>query len=64
MRRVRKISEIQPTIGFTEFDIYQDYRQSFLVSELGKIYGLFPFVSLSKALGLKENSLGLLLKAK
>ena len=58
MRKIRKISDLQPTIGFTEFDIYQDYRQSFLSSELGKIYELFPFSALSKELGLKEKPLG------
>ena len=58
MRKIRKISELQPTIGFTEFDIYQDYRQSFLCSELGKIYQLFPFSELSKALKLQASALG------
>jgi len=58
MRKIRKISDLHPTIGFTEFDIYQDYRQSFLSSELGKIYELFPFSALSKELGLKEKPLG------
>jgi hypothetical protein len=58
MRKIQKISELQPTIGFTEFDIYQDYRQSFLNSELGKIYESFPLSSLSKELGLEENPLG------
>jgi hypothetical protein len=58
MRKIRKLSEIHPTIGFTEFDIYQDYRQSFLLSELGKLYELFPFAGLVKSLGLKEKPLG------
>jgi len=58
MRKIRNFSDLQPTIGFTEFDIYQDYRQSFHKSELGKVYSLFPFSALSKELGLKEKSLG------
>ena len=58
MRKIQKISDLQPTIGFTEFDIYQDYRQSFLNSELGHIYHLLPFSDLAKSLGLKENPLG------
>jgi len=58
MRKVQKFSELQPTIGFTEFDIYRDYRQSFSSSELGKIYDLFPFTALAKELGLKEKRLG------
>ncbi len=58
MRKVQKISDLQPTIGFTEFDIYRDYRQSFLTSELGRLYDLFPFLSLARELGLREHPLG------
>jgi hypothetical protein len=58
MRKIRKISDLQPTIGFTEFDIFRDYSQSFHNSELGKLHQLFPFASLAKSLGLKESSLG------
>jgi hypothetical protein len=58
MCKIKKISELQPTIGFTEFDIYQDYRQSFFKSELGKMYNLLPLKSLAKELGLKERKLG------
>jgi hypothetical protein len=58
MRRIRKISEIQPAIGFTEFDIFNDYRQSFQASELGRVYALLPFTALAKELGLKERPLG------
>lgn len=35
MVKIRKISEIEPTLGFTEFDILEKYRQSFEKSELG-----------------------------
>ena len=58
MCKIRKISDIQPTIAFTEFDIFRDYGQSFLSSELGKIHQLIPFSALSKSLKLKESSLG------
>jgi len=58
MRKIKKISELQPTIAFTEFDIFRDYGQSFLNSELGKIYQLFPFAALAKSLKLKESALG------
>ena len=58
MRKIRKISDIQPTISFTEFDIYKEYRQSFLLSELGKMHALLPLKSLAKELGLKERELG------
>jgi len=58
MRKIRKISELQPTIGFTEFDIFTDYRKSFLKSEVGKIYQLIPFADLAKSLKLKESRSG------
>lgn len=58
MRKVQKISELEPTIGFTEFNIYTDYGQSFLSSELGRLKSLLPLESLAKALGLKENRKG------
>jgi len=58
MRKIRRISELEPTIGFTEFDIYRDYGQSFYSSELGKLYQLFPFSDLASSLGLKESVSG------
>ena len=58
MRKIQKFSDLQPTIGFTEFDIYSDYRQSFQTSELGKIYELFPFKALAESIGLKESRSG------
>ena len=58
MRKIQKISDLHPMLGFTEFDIYQDYRQSFQSSELGKIYELFPFSDLCKELKLQECTLG------
>ena len=58
MRKIRKISELQPSISFTEFDIFKDYGQSFLHSELGRLHSLLPLRSLSKELGLQESPLG------
>jgi hypothetical protein len=29
MAKIQNISEIQPTLGFTEFDILEKYRKSF-----------------------------------
>ena len=58
MAKVQKISQIQPTLGFTEFDIFQSYRNSFLTSELGKLYEAFPFSDFCKSIGLKENTRG------
>ena len=58
MRKIQKISELEPTISFTEFDIFRDYGQSFADSELGKLHAMLPLKSLSKELGLQENSTG------
>jgi hypothetical protein len=58
MRKIQKIIDLQPTIGFTEFDIFRDYGQSFLNSELGKIHRLFPFSDLAQSLGLKDSVCG------
>lgn len=34
MAKIQNISEIHPTLGFTEFDIIEKYRKSFHESEL------------------------------
>ncbi|GHT70755.1 DDE transposase [Bacteroidia bacterium] len=58
MRKIQKISDLQPTIGFTEFDIYNQYRHSFASSELGGLYRSFPFSALAKELGLQDQDSG------
>ena len=35
MAKIQNISEIHPTLGFTEFDVLEKYRKSFHESELG-----------------------------
>lgn len=58
MAKIQKISGLQPTLGFSEFDIYQSFRESFLCSELGKLHQAFPFSSFCKSIGLEQNTLG------
>ena len=41
MAKIHNISEIHPTLGFTEFDILEKYRKSFNESELGKLIQSF-----------------------
>ena len=41
MAKIVNISEIHPTLGFTEFDILEKYRKSFNESELGKLHSAF-----------------------
>ena len=58
MVKVQKISELQPFLGFTEFDLYQDYKSSFLSSDLGRLHSIFPFKSFCRSLGLSSSRRG------
>ena len=58
MAKIQNISEIHPTMGFTEFDILEKYRKSFNESELGRLHSVFPFEVMAKTIGLSENRLG------
>lgn len=58
MRKIQKISQLEPTIAFSEFDFYKSYEESFQTSELGKLYRAIPFKFLSDSLGLKETKQG------
>ena len=54
MAKIVNISEIHPTLGFTEFDILEKYRKSFNESELGKLHSVFPFECMAKGAGLSD----------
>ena len=58
MAKIQNISEIHPTLGFTEFDVLEKYRKSFNESELGRLHSVFPFERMAKAIGLCEQRLG------
>jgi len=58
MVKIQKISEIEPRLGFTEFDMLKKYRQSFATSELGRLHSLFPFSELARQMHLKSSALG------
>ena len=49
MAKIQNISEIHPTLGFTEFDVLEKYRKSFNESELGRLHSAFPFDRMAKA---------------
>ena len=55
MAKVQNISEIHPTLGFTEFDIIEKYRKSFHESELGRLHSVFPFERIAPKAGLWSN---------
>ena len=46
--KLRKISDITATLPFTEFDFMQKYRESFVVSELGRIYAQLPLKEIAE----------------
>ncbi len=58
MLKIEKNSSIKPTLGFTQFDILQKYRQSFECSELGRLYSVLPLSELARSMNLEETSLG------
>ncbi len=58
MAKIQNISEIHPTLGFTEFDILEKYRKSFNESEFGRFHSVFPFERMAKEAGLWEQCLG------
>ena len=58
MAKVQNISEIHPTLGFTEFDVLEKYRKSFHESELGRLHSVFPFERMAKAAGLSRTASG------
>ncbi|EIY95341.1 transposase [Bacteroides fragilis] len=58
MVKIQKISEIEPSLGFTEFDMLKKYRQSFATSELGRFHSQFPFSELARQIHLKSSTLG------
>ena len=48
MAKIQNISEIHPTLGFTEFDILEKYRKSFKKSKFGRFHSLFSFECMAK----------------
>lgn len=58
MSKVQKISEIAPTLPFTEYDFYESYKSSFQKSELGKLHQSFPLAEISNSLKLKASQIG------
>ena len=48
--KIQKIGDIQPTLPFTEYDFLKKYRESFAVSELGRIRALLPLKEMADEL--------------
>ena len=58
MAKIQNISEIHPTLGFTEFDVLEKYRKSFNESELGRLHSVFSFERMAKAAGFHISHIG------
>jgi Transposase domain (DUF772). len=58
MTKIQKISEIQPSICFTEFDLYRQYEKSFHSSELGQLRLSLPLELIAQSIGLRSKTLG------
>ena len=48
--KLQKICDIQPTLPLTEYDFLQKYRESFAVSELGRIHAMLPLKEMAREL--------------
>lgn len=48
--KLQKIGDIQPTLPFTEYDFLRKYRESFAVSEFGRIRALLPLKEMADEL--------------
>lgn len=58
MRKIQKLADLQPSLAFSEYDIFSQYQDSFYKSELGGLYRSLPFVELALEMGLKSSRLG------
>ncbi|RHB35523.1 transposase [Bacteroides nordii] len=57
MVKIQKISEIDHTFGFIEFNVIKKYCHSFPCSKLGRFYSLYPACELVLKIQLKNSSL-------
>ena len=55
MANLQNISELQPTLPFTEYDFYKKYQATFKSSLLGKIYELLPLHEMAVNFGLIDS---------
>jgi len=56
MSKVHNISEIAPSLLFSEYDFYDLYRQSFENSELGRMKKMTPLHEMAESFGLTSKS--------
>ena len=57
MSKVRNFAELAPNIGFSEFDLYDLYRSTFEMRELGRMKKLLPLHAMSENFRLVSKSM-------
>lgn len=54
MAKVQQITEITPSLAFTEYDFYKGYEESFKKSEIGRIRSVLPLHEMAVRFGLSD----------
>ena len=57
MAKIRNFAEIAPNLPFTEYNFYEEYRDAFEKTELGRMKRVLPLHEMAKSLGLVRESL-------
>ena len=57
MTKVRNFFEITPNLPFTEYNFYEEFRESFERTELGRMKKILPLREMAKSFGLVSGSL-------
>ena len=57
MTKVRNFSEITPNLPFTEYNFYEEFRESFEKTELGRMKKILPLHEMAKSFGLVSKSM-------
>ena len=52
MTKVRNFVEITPNLPFTEYNFYEEFRESFEKTELGRKKKILPLREMAKSFGL------------
>ena len=57
MAKVRNFAEITPNLPFTEYNFYEEFRESFENTELGRMKKVLPLHEMAKSFGLVSESM-------
>ena len=57
MTKIRNLAEITPNLPFTEYIFYEEFRDSFEKTELGRMKMLLPLHEMARSFGLVSESM-------